>query len=72
MREFTDRALEVAKSAGASYADIRIVRLDTQTIELKNGIVATLSLDGTYGFGVRVVAYGAWGFASRCRSACTR
>jgi len=67
MREFTDRALEVAKSAGASYADIRIVRLDSQTIEVKNGIVATLSLDGTYGFGVRVVADGAWGFASSNR-----
>ena len=67
MREHTDRALDVAKSAGASYADIRIVRLESQAIEVKNGIVQTLSLDGTFGFGVRVVADGAWGFAASNR-----
>ena len=67
MREFTDRALDVAKSAGASYADIRIIRRENQSIEVKNGIVQTLSLDGTYGFGVRVLADGAWGFASSNR-----
>ena len=64
MQEFTDRALDVATTAGASYADIRIVRLESQAIEVKNGVVQTLSLDGTFGFGVRVVADGAWGFAS--------
>ena len=67
MREFTDRALDVAKSAGASYADIRIIRRENQSIEVKNGIVQTLSLDGTYGFGVRVLADGAWGFAASNR-----
>jgi len=67
MREYTDRALDVAKSAGASYADIRIVRREGEAIEVKNGVVQTLSLDGTYGFGVRVVADGAWGFASSNR-----
>jgi len=67
MREFTDRALDVAKSAGASYADIRIVRRESQSIDAKNGVVQTLALDGTYGFGVRVLADGAWGFASSNR-----
>ena len=64
MREYTDRALNLAKEKGATYADIRIVRRETQDINVKNGIVQTLSLDGTYGFGVRVIADGAWGFAS--------
>jgi len=67
MREYTDRALDVAKSAGASYADVRIVRREEQAVEVKNGIVQTLSLDGTYGFGVRVLADGAWGFAASNR-----
>jgi len=67
MREQTDRALDVAKSAGASYADVRIVRREGEAIEVKNGIVQTLSLDGTFGFGVRVLADGAWGFASSHR-----
>jgi TldD protein len=64
MREYTDRALNLAQAKGATYADIRIVRRETQSIEVKNGIVQTLSNGGTYGFGVRVVADGAWGFAS--------
>ncbi len=67
MREYTDRALNLAQAKGASYADIRIVRRETQSIEVKNGIVQSLSLGGTYGFGVRVIADGAWGFASSHR-----
>ena len=60
MRELTDRALDVARAKGATYADIRIVRRETQTLEMKNGVMENLSLADTYGFGVRVVADGAW------------
>ena len=67
MRELTDRALDVARAKGATYADIRIVRRETQSIETKNGVVENLSLADTYGFGVRVIADGAWGFASSSR-----
>jgi len=67
MKEVTDRALETARTRGGTYADIRIVRRETQNIEVKNGIVQTLSLGDTYGFGIRVVANGAWGFASSHR-----
>ena len=67
MRTTTDRALSAAQSRGASYADIRIVRRESQDIEVKNGVVQNLSLDGTYGFGLRVLADGAWGFAASHR-----
>jgi len=67
MREFADRALNTAQSKGATYADIRIVRRETQNITVKNGVVQTLSLDSDFGFGVRVIAEGAWGFASSNR-----
>ncbi|MCX6099393.1 MAG: TldD/PmbA family protein, partial [Candidatus Bipolaricaulota bacterium] len=67
MRDYTDRALDVARAKGASYADIRIVRRETQNIEVKDGIVQDLTLAETCGFGVRVVANGAWGFASSNR-----
>src|SRR5512136_2289814 len=67
MRELTDRALDVARAKGATYADIRIVRRETQTIDVKNGIVENLALADTSGFGIRVVADGAWGFASSSR-----
>ena len=64
MRELSDRALNLAQVKGATYADIRIVRRETQDITVKNGVVQELALDSTQGFGVRVIADGAWGFAS--------
>jgi TldD protein len=64
MRELTDRALNLAQVQGATYADIRIVHHEAQEINVKNGIVQELSLDSTQGYGVRVIADGAWGFAS--------
>jgi TldD protein len=64
MREWTERALNLAEVKGATYADIRIVRRETQDIATKNGVVQRLALDSTHGFGVRVIADGAWGFAS--------
>lgn len=67
MRELADRCLNLAQTEGASYADIRIIDLETQTIAVKNGIVEGVSLDTNRGFGVRVIASGAWGFASSSR-----
>ena len=64
MRELTDHALNLAQVQGATYTDIRIVRRETQNITVKNGVVQELSLESTQGFGVRVIADGAWGFAS--------
>ena len=64
MREFTDRALNLAQVQGASYADVRIVQRRTQDIAVKNGVVDALANNESQGFGVRVVVDGAWGFAS--------
>jgi TldD protein len=60
----TDRALNTAQVQGATYADVRIVRRQTQNITVKNGVVEGLSENESQGFGVRVVVDGAWGFAS--------
>ncbi|HUP27525.1 MAG TPA: TldD/PmbA family protein, partial [Chloroflexia bacterium] len=49
---------------GATYADIRVVRTEREGIQIKNGTVEALSLGEEQGFGVRVLADGAWGFAS--------
>ncbi len=67
MRDLTDRALNLAQVQGATYADIRIVHRATQDITVKDGVVQELSLDNSQGFGVRVIADGAWGFASSHR-----
>jgi TldD protein len=64
MREYTDRALETANKKGAAYADIRIIRRTVQRIAVKNGAVHQLESEESHGFGVRVLADGAWGFAS--------
>lgn len=64
MKDFTERALNIAQVQGASYADIRIVNQVNQSIAVKNGIVEAIALGESQGFGVRVVAGGAWGFAS--------
>ena len=64
MKSFTDRALDTAASLGATYADIRIVDHVEQTVSTKNGTVAGLNQQQNLGFGVRVIADGAWGFAS--------
>jgi TldD protein len=67
MRDLTDRALDAAVAAGASYADVRIERLERQVISVKNGRPDGLVEDESQGFGVRVLVDGAWGFASSSR-----
>jgi TldD protein len=64
VNELSARALDTARSRGATYADVRIVRTQRESIQLKNGTVEALSLGEEHGFGVRVIADGAWGFAS--------
>jgi len=67
LKELTDRALNLAKVKGATYADMRTVRRASRSITVKNGEVASLESYTTEGFGVRVVVDGAWGFASSAR-----
>ena len=64
MDELIGRALDLAMLKGAEYADIRVVETEQERYVVRNGAVDTLSTDQSRGFGVRVVAEGAWGFAS--------
>jgi TldD protein len=63
-RELAARALDAARAAGAGYADIRIQRNRTQDISTRERQITDYSDADTYGFGVRVLANGAWGFAA--------
>ncbi len=65
-------ALEAAKKAGATYADIRINRYRDQVVGLRTSPdfatgklnhVPAVNETETFGFGVRVIASGTWGFA---------
>ena len=57
-------ALDAARKAGATYADIRINRYRNQYIGTREEKLQWISDGESFGFGVRVLAGGAWGFAS--------
>jgi TldD protein len=63
MKALIENILDLAKLKGVHYADIRIVRRQTEEIEVKNGNVEALTQDEDFGFGIRVLFQGAWGFA---------
>jgi TldD protein len=63
-KELAMRALDAAKSAGAEYADVRISQNRSQAIQAREHRVQSLSDSETFGFGVRVLVKGAWGFAA--------
>ena len=58
------RALDTATARGAAYADIRFESIHNERIEVRNGIVATLSDARSIGYGIRALVDGAWGFAA--------
>ena len=57
------KTLAKAQKLGASYSDIRIGEVETKTITVRDGNVATAQTVKTAGFGVRTLVDGAWGFA---------
>lgn len=67
MKELVERALNLAQVKQATYADIRIVRRQTEAVSVKNGVVEGVSKNDNQGFGVRVLVNGAWGFAASAR-----
>lgn len=63
-RELADAALSAATAAGASHADLRIHRLATEVIHLRDGELETAVMTRELGLAVRVIVDGTWGFAS--------
>ncbi|MFF0488362.1 TldD/PmbA family protein [Nocardia sp. NPDC004068] len=59
-----DAALAAARAAGAEHADLRVHRLVTQSIALRDGRVESVHDATDLGFAVRVIVDGTWGFAS--------
>src|SRR5579863_6818166 len=64
MKDIASWALNVAAQRGASYADARIADDRHRALSTKNGKVGSASVSESFGFGVRVIADGAWGFAA--------
>lgn len=63
-RDLINLALDTAKVLGASYADIRLIRQQTEEITVKNQRVEVLKQDDDAGIGIRAIAQGCWGFAA--------
>ena len=59
-----DAALSRARALGAEHADLRVERIVSQSIDLRDGRVSDVSDSVQVGLSVRVLVQGVWGFAS--------
>ncbi len=64
MRDLTAIALNTARRHGASYADIRIVQATVEELMVRNGELGEIHQAESFGYGIRVIVNGAWGFAA--------
>ncbi len=64
LRQVADAALSRARELGAEHADVRVERIRTQVVRLRDARPQGSMDAEDLGFGVRVVHDGSWGFAS--------
>ncbi|MFL5609039.1 MAG: TldD/PmbA family protein [Gemmatimonadaceae bacterium] len=64
LKQLAHVALDAARTAGATYADVRFSRNRTQSLFTREQRVQGLVDNETQGFGVRTLVNGAWGFAA--------
>src|SRR5437016_12893349 len=64
MKDIANWALDTAAARGATYCEARIVDDRQRSLATKNGKVGQAADSESLGVGVRVIAEGAWGFAS--------
>ena len=67
MRGLANSAIEKALARGATYADARVMDIRHRDVATKNGQVGRAAEAESLGIGLRVIAHGAWGFASTDR-----
>jgi len=63
-KRLADDAMTAARSAGASYCDVRIGRYLRQFVVTREDKVQNVVNTESTGAGIRVIANGAWGFAA--------
>jgi len=56
-------ALRTVQKLGASYADVRYVRIESENLHVKKGVPEEIRKGVLAGIGVRAIVKGAWGFA---------
>jgi TldD protein len=64
IKKLADSALTLAKQQGASYADFRLSNFHSQRLAARENTVESIRDSVDYGFSVRVLLDGVWGFTS--------
>lgn len=63
-RELLLHAVDVARSAGAQYADGRIIRTQFEAIGAREQMITQVQSSESYGINVRALVGGSWGFSA--------
>ena len=64
MKDLALAALDAVTRRGISYADVRAIEIRDREITTKNGKAGHVSGSESLGIGIRVLAFGCWGFAA--------
>src|SRR4051794_25984119 len=64
LAELADRALDEVRRLGVPYADVRAVREDAESVDVRDDRIEAVSRESSRGVGIRVLIDGAWGFAA--------
>jgi TldD protein len=63
-KKLSEIALNLTKDKRATYADIRMERIEDESLSVKDGSPDLIDRSSDFGFGIRVIVDGAWGFAA--------
>lgn len=64
MKDLALRALDAVARGGITYADVRAIETRERDVSTKNGKAGHVSGAESQGIGIRVLAFGCWGFAA--------
>jgi len=64
IKKMADTAIFTSKQNGATYSDFRLSSFRSQRISTRENTVENISDNENFGFSVRVIVNGAWGFAA--------
>src|SRR5580692_1713559 len=64
MKDQALRALDAVTRGGVTYADVRAIETHDREVTTKNGKAGHVSSSESQGIGIRVLAFGCWGFAA--------
>ena len=67
MKVYTDVAMTIAREAGASFSDMRVVEERQNRIYVRRRSLKLVDETESFGYGIRILLNGAWGFSYHTR-----